>query len=285
MSALNICLLPCGHPLNLICVCSSSPEHLLVLIWKCYRSHPDTYLHCLQAGVCDCQHNTQGRGCSECQPLYNQGVLQHNLEGDGSLYTTVPWMRGVPSSANPCRKCQCYGHADACEYQSTAVGRSLDTQGRLLGGGVCTSCRDHTAGINCETCQATFFRDPATPRTATDACQPCDCFTAGAMGGSADCVRLEDNNLDGLAAGQCYCKANVEPGKCMECKDGFFNLQSNNALGCDACACDALGSASQTCDKQPGGQCPCLYGTEGRDCSQCKVDFYGFGKSVDTGCR
>ena len=56
----------------------------------------------------------------------------------------------------PCsERCQCFGHADECFFdpQVEAERRSLNTEGKFEGGGVCIGCRHHTAGINCEYCK------------------------------------------------------------------------------------------------------------------------------------
>ena len=52
-------------------------------------------------------------------------------------------------------RCQCFGHADECFFdpQVEAERRSLNTEGKFEGGGVCIGCRHHTAGINCEYCK------------------------------------------------------------------------------------------------------------------------------------
>ena len=41
--------------------------------------------------------------CDACEPLYN----------------AKPFRSGDQVSANPCRQCQCYGHADECVYDPT----------------------------------------------------------------------------------------------------------------------------------------------------------------------
>ena len=34
--------------------------------------------------------------------------------------------------------------------------KSMDIHGNMEGGGVCEECRDHTTGINCQTCEVPF---------------------------------------------------------------------------------------------------------------------------------
>ena len=61
--------------------------------------------------------------------------------------------------------CQCFRHADDCEYNST------------IGEGVCI-CNNYTAGRRCDSCIAGFYRDPA--MLLTEACigmVACPCNT------------------------------------------------------------------------------------------------------------
>ncbi|OTF83038.1 hypothetical protein BLA29_012684, partial [Euroglyphus maynei] len=45
---------------------------------------------------CNCQHNTCGRSCETCCPMFNQ----------------KKWQPGTKRDGFPCEECQCYGHAD-----------------------------------------------------------------------------------------------------------------------------------------------------------------------------
>ena len=47
---------------------------------------------------------------------------------------------------------------------------------------------------------------------------------------------------------------------------------NNGALACD---CDTQGSTSKYC-QEFGGQCPCKPNVIGRQCTRCKVGYYGF---------
>ena len=75
--------------------------------------------------------------------------------------------------------CNCYGHSEDCFYDEE-VDRSrasIDMQGRLEGGGVCTNCRDNTIGINCNECIPGFYRPYGKQLNATYACQRKSIFT------------------------------------------------------------------------------------------------------------
>ena len=44
--------------------------------------------------------------------------------------------------------------------------------------------------------------------------------------------------------------------------------------GCEECACDMVGSLSETCNEFDG-QCECKDGFGGRKCDQCQENYYG----------
>lgn len=57
-------------------------------------------------------------------------------------------------------ECNCHGKAEECYFNQTVadLSLSLNIQGQNKGGGVCIGCRDNTAGINCQSCVAGFYR-------------------------------------------------------------------------------------------------------------------------------
>lgn len=75
---------------------------------------------------CKCQHNTCGRNCEKCCPLYNQ-----------RLYRS-----GTIDNDNVCEKCECHGHATECRYDAEIEknGLSQNVVGEMKGGGVCINC-------------------------------------------------------------------------------------------------------------------------------------------------
>lgn len=72
---------------------------------------------------CECMHNTCGKHCERCCPLYNQ----------------KPFRIGTPQKENRCEKCQCHGHAEECRYSPDIDKRNLSVniRGKMMGGGVC----------------------------------------------------------------------------------------------------------------------------------------------------
>lgn len=79
-----------------------------------------------QMPICECEHHTCGKSCSECCPLYNQ----------------QPWRPGTLESAGICEPCQCFGHSTACRYNDEIAREklSLNVKGQYRGGGECINC-------------------------------------------------------------------------------------------------------------------------------------------------
>ncbi|XP_006820869.1 laminin subunit beta-1-like [Saccoglossus kowalevskii] len=209
---------------------------------------------------CICQHNTEGKNCESCLPLYN------NRE----------WQAGFGSSANECEECGCNGHATSCHYDETK------------GTGVCDDCTDNTTGDKCELCLPSYFINPYTIPGVNETCDeslvsyPCDqsCLSCNC---SVEGTKM-NTDCDGIS-GQCECKTNVEGRACDVCKDTYWNLQPSNPNGCQECTCHAPGSkdTSKFCDKETG-QCICKANTEGALCDKCKDGAFSLQASNPDGC-
>lgn len=98
----------------------------------------------------------------------------------------------------------------------------------------------------------------------------------------AICDSVSDPD-SGLEAGSCHCKSNVKGRRCDTCKDGFWNLDENNADGCQNCTCNTLGTANNSGCNMYTGECTCKRLVTGNDCNQCALETYGLSDSVD-GC-
>jgi len=59
------------------------------------------------------------------------------------------------------------------------------------------------------------------------------------------------------------------------CINSVFSLSTLFNDGAFACECDTKGSTSKYC-QEFGGQCPCKPNVIGRQCSRCRVGYYGF---------
>ena len=93
------------------------------------------------------------------------------------MYNLKLWRPGKFITANDCERCQCFGHSDECFFdpQVEAERRSLNTEGKFEGGGVCIGCRHHTAGINCEYCKEGFYRPRNISQFESRPCVRCEC--------------------------------------------------------------------------------------------------------------
>lgn len=96
-----------------------------------------------------------------------------------------------------CEPCNCNGHSDECDPES----------------GMCHNCRDNTEGDHCQYC-VQGFEGNAT------------------RGSASDCI-----DYGGSDAHTQRCRQNVAGRLCDQCREGSFNLDDDNLLGCTECFC------------------------------------------------
>ncbi|CAB4038180.1 Hypothetical predicted protein, partial [Paramuricea clavata] len=209
--------------------------------------------------ICNCTHNTNGVNCEKCKDLYNDR----------------PWRPAEQGKPNECKKCECNGHADKCNFDRAVWEASGQTSG-----GVCIDCQHNTIGTKCEKCKPLHYQDPNLLISDPNVCKPCDCDPVGAVG-RGEC-QMEEDPVRNLRAGECICKENVNGVRCDRCKDGFFNLQQDNLQGCEACGCDVHGTVGRSCDAITG-KCSCKRFVEGEKCDKCFDGYWGLASS--TGCK
>lgn len=192
--------------------------------------------------VCECLHNTCGKECEQCCPLFNN----------------KPFKIGTVAEENSCEECVCNGHADSCVYNEE------------LGSGVCIKCSNFTRGNKCEHCQDGYYRS-ANARLS-EPCLPCNCNEKGSLGycdqftGKCickegwtgencetckygyfgnDCTKCSCDDRGTMNATLCTelcdCKENVEGEMCNQCKPGYFSLSKDNSKGCTKCFCSGFG--------------------------------------------
>ncbi|KAM8915860.1 netrin-4 [Spinachia spinachia] len=176
-------------------------------------------------GRCLCTHHTAGDHCEKCAPLYNDH----------------PWRPANSSSGepNPCRKCQCHGHADSCHFSQRAWLSSGGTSG-----GVCDDCRHNTVGRRCKRCRHGYHRHPSLPLNSPHACTRCWCDPQGSL----PTHRGETGPWCHPRSGQCHCKYGVGSTSCNHCLPGYWGFGEK---GCNPCACP------RKCDPITG---QCLHG-------------------------
>uniref|UniRef100_A0A7M6DNL5 Uncharacterized protein n=2 Tax=Clytia hemisphaerica TaxID=252671 RepID=A0A7M6DNL5_9CNID len=226
---------------------------------------------------CICENNACGEQCQECCPAYNQRKWK-----PGALNP----FEVDPSAA--CEVCNCHNHSSLCQYNQTIENskQSLNIFGNYSGGGVCIICLHHTTGINCQDCQTFYYNPMNVSKESPEACQNCNCSTKGTRVEPGyvflDCLK-KDNQ--GMLAGDCFCKSNVEGSKCDQCSQGFFNLTKENNQGCQECDCFVAGTVNGdiACSRDQG-QCICKNHTTGLKCDQCKDQFYNLTMANNDGC-
>uniref|UniRef100_A0AC35UH10 Laminin subunit beta-1 n=1 Tax=Rhabditophanes sp. KR3021 TaxID=114890 RepID=A0AC35UH10_9BILA len=213
-------------------------------------------------GRCECSHNTKGMNCEKCDDFFND----------------LPWRPALGNKANECRKCECNNHATTCHFDKAIYQASQYTSG-----GVCDSCQHNTFGKNCEQCVPFYYKDKNVPMNDPRVCRPCLCNKEGSLNNGI-CESEEDPERN-LVAGRCYCKENIDSSSnCDKCKNGFWNMNTENPLGCQACTCNTLGTYNnEGCDKN-SGECFCKRLVTGANCDKCLDEHYGLSEDID-GCK
>ncbi len=72
--------------------------------------------------------------------------------------------------------------------------------------------------------------------------------------------------------GQCRCKDRVSSRACDACLDGYFNLQADNPVGCEACNCNLQGTFNGDIKCHPTtGQCNCKVNVRSKPFGQLEI--------------
>uniref|UniRef100_UPI003AAF5012 laminin subunit alpha-2 n=1 Tax=Centroberyx gerrardi TaxID=166262 RepID=UPI003AAF5012 len=210
---------------------------------------------------CECEHNTCGESCDRCCPGYHQ----------------QPWMAGTFLTRHVCEKCNCHDKADECYFNQTVsdLSLSLDSQGKYRGGGVCVACRDNTAGINCQSCVAGYYRPDGVSAEEEEPCHPCSCDAHGSI--SQSCIADPDQATPTQPAGSCRCKEGFGGLRCDRCALGYMGYPS-----CERCNCSVEGSTNTDPCTTP---CICKENVEGENCDRCKLGFYNLHGDNRHGCE
>lgn len=103
------------------------------------------------------------------------------------------------------------------------------------------------------------------------------------LNGAVDEGICDSNTDDENDAGKCHCKQNVHGRQCNVCKDGYWNLDTNNPEGCEQCTCNILGTYNNSGCNMHTGECTCKPLVTGKDCNQCLPETFGLSDSYD-GC-
>ncbi|XP_026188237.1 laminin subunit alpha-5 isoform X2 [Mastacembelus armatus] len=229
------------------------------------RTSMDT--SCTALGHCHCRPNYVGASCDQCAPGYYgyPSCTRCQCSAEGSRYTTCDQVTGqcvcLPSVVGlRCDNCAhgSYGFPNCQAGTCHPAGSVQNVVQPPVGE---CECRHHVEGPACDTCKPLYWNlSPDTP----DGCSNCECNVAGTLSSVAECAQ---------ETGQCHCKPNVCSGTCSTCKDGYYNLQENNYLGCQGCLCNIGGSAGQSCGERHG-RCRCRPNVEGPKCNLPRPDHY-----------
>ncbi|XP_053572856.1 LOW QUALITY PROTEIN: netrin-4 [Bombina bombina] len=197
------------------CFCNGHADHCVPV--DGFRQVRSTSKLQVVHGRCICKHNTAGRHCEHCAPLYND----------------QPWeaANGKTGAPNMCKKCKCHGHADSCHFNLDVWLASGNRSG-----GVCDNCQHNTEGEHCQRCKPGFFRDLQRPFSALDACKACSCHPVGsAVLPPGSHIVCDPNN------GDCPCKPGVAGPQCDQCMVGYWGFGDYGCRPCDcAGSCDPL---------------------------------------------
>jgi len=134
---------------------------------------------------CDCISGASGATCDNCAAGHT-GLLCDTCE---STYY---------DSGNGCQPCNCFvdGTVNFVE--------TCDTSGQC-------PCRDEWTGKTCGDCIPGYYYD-----SGEVVCYPCECDTAGTVGGSSDCEYVSQPIYDGVC----------------DCASGFTGIKCDEVIGC-----------------------------------------------------
>ncbi|KAL1287376.1 LAMA1 [Ovibos moschatus] len=234
----------------------------------------------LQPGSCDsvtgeclrCLGNTDGPHCERCADgFYGDAVTAKNCRacechGQGSFSAVCHPETGLCEckpyvTGQRCDQCL-YGYYGLdsglgclpCNCSAGSLSDDCTPEGQCL-------CVPGVAGEKCDRCARGFYA------YQDGGCTPCDC--------------AHTQNTCDPETGQCVCPPHTRGAACEECADGHWGHDPE--LGCQACNCSSVGSASQQCDVVTG-RCPCKPAFGGRACDQCSPGYKGFPNCVACDC-
>ncbi|KAG8582668.1 hypothetical protein GDO81_008157 [Engystomops pustulosus] len=181
---------------------------------------------------CECPVGYSGLSCESCAPgFYRMAPASPGRRPGPSLGTCVP--------------CQCNGHSDMCDPQTS----------------VCQACKHNTTGDHCDRCATGFY---GIVKGFPDDCTPCACpLQITSNNFSPTCIMQGTNDYRCTA-----CPRGYEGQYCERCASGYTGNPSIPGGSCQECECNPYGSMSMICHPSTG-QCVCKPEATGLKCAGC----------------
>ncbi|XP_063079180.1 laminin subunit alpha-4 [Engraulis encrasicolus] len=167
------------------------------------------------------------------------------------------------SARGDCLPCNCKGHADSCEDIT----------------GVCISCKDHSAGDFCESCEDGFA--PEVTVDGRHLCRPCACPLPTASNNFAEFCDRRGRFL------RCVCQPGYAGNSCERCAPGYYGNPMRPGDSCKKCDCNGNSDPNlifNECSNVTGQCLNCWGNTAGANCERCAPGFYGDAVSAKN-CR
>ncbi|KAM4040964.1 laminin subunit alpha-2 isoform 3-T3 [Anomaloglossus baeobatrachus] len=181
---------------------------------------------------CECPAGYSGLSCESCaHGFYRMAPASPGRRPGPSLGTCVP--------------CQCNGHSDICDSQTS----------------VCQACKHNTTGDHCDQCVQGFY---GLIRGFPDDCRPCACpLHIASNNFSPTCIMQGTNDYRCTA-----CPRGYEGQYCERCASGYTGNPGIPGGSCQECECNPYGSLSMICHPSTG-QCTCRSEATGLKCGGC----------------
>ncbi|KAB1258488.1 Laminin subunit alpha-1 [Camelus dromedarius] len=244
---------------------------------------------------CNCSGNVDPLEAGRCDSVTGECLQCIGNTGGPHCERCADGFYGDAVTAKNCRACECHrqGSLSAICHPET---------------GLC-DCKPHVTGQRCDQCLLGYYGldtgrgclpcNCSTPGSLSDACTEegqCHCapgvagrrcdkcahgFYAYQDGGCTPCDCAHTQNSCDPESGECVCPPHTRGAACEECEDGHWGHDPE--LGCQACNCSNVGSASPQCDVLTG-RCPCEPAFGGRTCDQCSLGYRDFPDCVACNC-
>ncbi|XP_065066667.1 laminin subunit beta-1-like [Rhopilema esculentum] len=188
-------------------------------------------------GVCDdCKHNTTGRQCELCKPLFYRDPFKDLTDTKVCLPCDCD-----PSGSTGGGECETYTDP----IDGTVAGRCI--------------CKENVQGRRCDTCKDGFYN---LQESNLAGCRSCNCDQRGTV---------IVNKCDTLN-GKCNCKRFVRGTTCNQCFPRYWGL-GTSIDGCQPCGCDVGGAYNDNCDEITGS-CECRPNIIGRKCDMPRPGYF-----------